>query len=202
LRPLDERARRGRGQRSAVGALGFYGGVEVQKHRGGSAAATNAAAQAGGAGPAGAGGGGARAQGGATGAGGGQGGGAQGGGRPNATIGSVTSKKGDNLYVRDTDGTTVKVRTTRNSRVNRTASTTAAAIHPGDTVIVQGATAKSGTVTASRITATAASALSGGGLFGGGAGALGGGGRGGAGGLPGGGGGGSAAPQGVAPAGG
>jgi hypothetical protein len=153
-----------------IGALGFYGGVEVQKHRGAGPSANAAPA-------------------GATGAGAvaGAGRGAAGrGGRANATTGSVTSKKGGTLYVKGTDGTTVKVRTTHTSKVNRTASTTAGAIHPGDTVVVQGTTAKSGTVTATQITATSAGALSnGGGPFGGG-GLFGGGGRGGGGAPPGG----------------
>jgi hypothetical protein len=71
------------------------------------------------------------------------------------------------LYVKDSDGNLVRVKTTSHSKINRTASTSSGAIHPGDTVIVQGTTSKGGTVTATEIQATAAGATSGlGALFG------------------------------------
>jgi hypothetical protein len=146
-----------------VAALGFIGGVEVQKGQddGGSGNGSNAPAlaSAGGAG--------------GTGAGGGRGGFARGAGGPggaqsNATIGSVANKKGSTLYVKDSDGNLVRVKTTTHSKINRTASTSPGAIHPGDTVIVQGTTAKDGTVTATQVNATAAGATGGlGGLLGG-----------------------------------
>jgi hypothetical protein len=91
------------------------------------------------------------------------------GGQGNATVGSVANKKGSTLYVKHSDGNLARVKTTGHSKINRTASTTASAIHPGDTVIVHGETSKSGTVTATQIQATAAGATSGlAGLFGGG----------------------------------
>ena len=154
-----------------VGALGFIGGVEVQKGQddgsSGGNGATAAFASSGGGGTArgafgrGAGG---------TGGGGPQfGGGDQGGAQSNATVGSVANKKGSTLYVKDSDGNLVRVKTTSHSKINRTTSTSAGAIHPGDTVIVQGSTSKNGTVTATQINATAAGATSGlAGLFGGG----------------------------------
>jgi hypothetical protein len=133
-------------------AGGFIGGVQVQKHQGGSGS------------------GGARnglsagfaarlAQGGA--AGGGQASGAgtdaarAGGGTGGATAGTVANVKGSTLYVTSADGTTVKVKTNDNSKVTRNASSSVGSVHPGDTVVIQGATASSGTVTASSITATA-----------------------------------------------
>jgi hypothetical protein len=148
-----------------VGALGFIGGVEVQKGQDdGGTTASPAALAAGGA--AGARGGFGRS--GGT-SGGPQFGGGPGGGQSNATVGSVANKKGSTLYVKDSDGNLVRVKTTSHSKINRTASTTAGAIHPGDTVIVQGETSRSGTVTATQIQATAAGATSGlAGLFGGG----------------------------------
>lgn len=165
-----------------IGALGFIGGVKVQKHQDSSGGGTSEAPTGFAA---------ARSAGGGTGAAGGfpgRGGGAGGGGRSNATIGSVANKHGSTLYVKDSDGNVIRVKTTSNSKVNRTASTTAGAIHPGDTVIVQGTKHSNGTVTATQINATA-SGVSGGlaSLFGGGGG-----------GFPGGGGGGGqgAAPQG------
>jgi hypothetical protein len=152
-----------------VAALGFIGGVEVQKGQdnagSGNGGNTAAFASAGGAG-AGAGRGGfSRGAGGTNG--GPQFGGGPGGAQGNATIGSVANKKGSTLYVKDSDGNLVRVKTNSHSKINRTASTSPGAIHPGDTVIVQGTTAKDGTVTATQVNATAAGATGGlGGLFG------------------------------------
>ena len=123
-------------------AGGFVGGVEVQKRQGaGSGAASGLpagfAARAAGQGGGGAGGAGAA---GAAGA---------------ATVGTVANVKGSTLYVTGTDGTTVKVRTKSTSKVTRNAASSAGAVHPGDTVVVQGDKAASGTITATSITATA-----------------------------------------------
>ena len=165
-----------------IAAVGFIGGVEVQKGQadtstagatGGGQAAL--AAGASGTGAAGAGAGGAR--GGFP----GRGGGAGGAGNP--TIGSVANKHGSTLYVKDSDGNTVRVKTTSHSKINRTATASAGAIHPGDTVIVQGTKSRGGTITATQINATSSAATSGlAGLFGGGGGlpSFGGGGGGGA----------------------
>jgi hypothetical protein len=154
-----------------VGALGFIGGVEVQKSQGNGNNASNgnaaafASAGGGGAGRGGFG------RGGGTGGGPQVGGGGPGGAQANATVGSVANKKGSTLYVKDADGNLVRVKTTSHSKINRTASTTAGAIHPGDTVIVQGNKSSSGTITATQINATAAGATSGlAQLFGGGGG--------------------------------
>jgi hypothetical protein len=150
-----------------VGALGFIGGVEVQKSQDNGSSSRNGAAAA----FASAGGGGAARGGFGRGGGAGpQGAGGPGGAQSNATVGSVANKKGSTLYVKDSDGNLVRVKTTSHSKINRTASTTAGAIHPGDTVIVQGSKSSSGTITATQIQATSSSATSGlAGLFGGGA---------------------------------
>ena len=160
-----------------VAALGFIGGVEVQKGQGSGSNGSNtgngsAAASAGAGGGRGgfnppSGGSGGGPPGGAS----PQAGGGPGGAQSNATVGSVANKKGSTLYVKDSDGNLVRVKTNSHSKINRTASTSSGAIHPGDTVIVQGSKAKNGTVTATQINATAAGATSGlGGLFGGGGG--------------------------------
>jgi hypothetical protein len=97
----------------------------------------------------------------------------------------VANKHGSTLYVKDSDGTTIRVTTTSHSKINRTATASAGAIHPGDTVVVQGTKSSSGTITATQINATSSAAASGlAGLFGGGGGlrGFGGGGGGGAGG--------------------
>jgi hypothetical protein len=151
-------------------AGGFIGGVQVQKHQGsgtssgGGRAGGFAARFGGGQTP----GGGTSSQGG-----GGASGAAGGSGASNATTGTVANVKGSTIYLTTSDGTTVKIRTNDTSRVTRNASAEASSIHPGDTLVVQGARASSGTVTASSITATARGVSAFGGLaaFGGGGGA-------------------------------
>jgi hypothetical protein len=126
-----------------LAAAGFIGGVEVQKRSGssspGGGAAARFAGRLGGASPS-----------------------------SGATTGQVANKHGRTLYVTQ-NGTTVKVRTTAATKVTRTAVSRVRAVHPGDTVVVQGATSASGTVTATSVTATASNATSGlGGFLGGG----------------------------------
>jgi hypothetical protein len=142
-----------------IAALGFIGGVQVQKAAGDSAPATPARA-AGRGGFAGFGGGG------GGGAGGGGGGAGVQGGASDATVGSVANVAGKSIYVTDSSGTTVRVKTNKNSKVTRNAVSRVSAVHPGDTVIVQGTKASSGTVTATSIAATAKNATGGGGVAG------------------------------------
>jgi hypothetical protein len=123
-------------------ALGFIGGVEVQKHSGGSAS-TGAPAAARGF-PSFAGG-----QGGPP-AGFSPGGGAGG----NATQGTVSYVKHGVIYLKDSDGNTLKVKVSTGTDVTRTAKTAAAKVHPGDTIVVQGKTSGA-TITATSVTATA-----------------------------------------------
>ena len=85
----------------------------------------------------------------------------RGGAQGNATVGSVANKHGSTLYVKDSDGNTVRVKTTSHSKVNRTATASVGAIHPGDTVIVQGTKSAGGTITATQINATSSSAAGG-----------------------------------------
>jgi hypothetical protein len=148
-----------------IAALGFIGGVKVQKSSGSTGSSSGFAA--------------ARAR---FGGGGGSGtttpgGGFSGGG--DATVGTVANIDGKSFYVTDSSGNTVKVKTNGNSKVTRTAVSSVGEIHPGDTVIVQGTKASSGTVTAASVIATAKNAATGGlgGLFGGGGGANGAGGQ-------------------------
>ena len=122
-------------------ALGFLGGVEVQKHSGSSSSA---------------------AAGGPPSLAGGQGGGSAGGGPPgmtgaptgSGTQGTVSYVKHGVIYVKDGDGATIKVKVADGTDVTRTASTGAARVHPGDSVTVQGK-ASGATVTATSVTATA-----------------------------------------------
>ena len=80
------------------------------------------------------------------------------GGAQGSPIGSVADKHGSTLYVKDRDGNTVRVKTSSHSKIDRTASTSAGAIHPGDTVIVQGTSHPDGSITATQVNATAAGA--------------------------------------------
>jgi hypothetical protein len=134
-------------------AGGFIGGVQVQKHQGNG---TNSGARSGlpaafGARLAAGGGGQVPGVAGGTGTSTARSGGGTGG----ATAGTVANIKGSTLYVTSADGTTVKVKTNDNSKVTRNAAGSVAKVHPGDTVVIQGSTGSSGTVTASSITATA-----------------------------------------------
>jgi hypothetical protein len=132
---------------------GFLAGVLVEKGQvGGTTAASPFAARGAGAraGGGGGGGGGGGAGGGAAGALGGQGGA--------ATVGQVSTVRGRTLYVQDTQGNTIKVGLPTGANVIRTTTSRVGAIHPGDTVIVQGSQGANGTVNASSVRATAAGA--------------------------------------------
>jgi hypothetical protein len=131
-----------------IAALGFIGGVQVQKSSSDSSGSPRAAGFT---------------------RGGGGGGFTPGGGNSNATVGTVANVNGKTLYVTDSSGATIRVKTTGNSKIARTAVAKVGQVHPGDTVIVQGTKSSSGTVKATSVTATAKNATSGiAGLFGGG----------------------------------
>jgi hypothetical protein len=125
---------------------GFVGGVLAEKGQvGGTTAASPFAGRAAGA----------RAGGGAVGGGPAA---ALGGQSGSATVGQVSTVRGRTLYVQDTQGNTVKVALPKGANVIRTTTSGVGAIHPGDTVIVQGSQGANGTVNASSVRATAAGA--------------------------------------------
>lgn len=169
-----------------VGAGGFIVGVQVEKGEvpagsgsgagaGRFAAALGAAS--GGAGAAsGAGAAGASGAVGATGAGRGSGasgfGAGGGSGGAGATVGQVAYVSGHDLYVSTLQGNTVKVRASA-AQITKSVSTSIKGVHPGDTVVVTGATGSDGAVTASSIRDSGSGGAGGGGLgalFGGGSG--------------------------------
>jgi hypothetical protein len=138
-----------------VAAGGFIGGVEVQKGQQDASAPSRAAFPAAAAG--------------------GPGGGLRGApGGPAPTIGQVANKRGRVLYVKDTAGTTIRVRTTAQSKFTRTSGASVRGIYPGDTVLVQGTKRADGSITATQVRATANGVAGGGGGFGGGGGGPGG----------------------------
>jgi hypothetical protein len=71
------------------------------------------------------------------------------------TSGTVTDIIGNTVYVTNASGALVKVTVSSTTTVDRNAQSTAAGLRPGDTVTIQGTTAKNGTVAAASISATA-----------------------------------------------
>jgi hypothetical protein len=130
----------------------FVGGAEVQRHWGGSSSSSTRAATGLPSGFPGAGsGGGAAAAAAAAGAAGFPGAGSF-GAAGSGTSGTVTLIKGQNLYVTDASGNTVLVHTSARSRVTKSTSSTAKAVHPGDSVTVTGTRGKDGSYTATGLT--------------------------------------------------
>lgn len=141
-----------------IASLGFLAGVEVQKGSGGSSAAQN---------PFGAGGlpsflsakGGSSGSSASTSSSSSSGLPAIGGraGNSPAVTGTVSSVDRKTLYVKDSEGSVLQVNAGAGSKVTRTAKSEAKAIHPGDSVVIQGSRHGS-RVEASSITATASGA--------------------------------------------
>jgi hypothetical protein len=73
------------------------------------------------------------------------------------TTGEVSYVRGNTLYVTNGEGTTVKVHSAAGASVTKTVTTSAHKIHPGETVVVRGTTAKNGAVSASSISVSASS---------------------------------------------
>jgi hypothetical protein len=68
------------------------------------------------------------------------------------TTGTVTLIKGSTLYVTNSAGNTVLVRTSPTSRVSKTVSGSVKTIHPGDTVTIVGSQQNDGSYTARQVT--------------------------------------------------
>ena len=83
------------------------------------------------------------------------------------TSGTVTDIIGNTLYVTNSSGNLVKVAVSSTTTVDRNAASSISGLKPGDTVTVQGPTAKNGTVSAASISATAKGVTATGGGFGG-----------------------------------
>ncbi len=110
-----------------IAACGFLGGVLVQKgsEGGGSAASLPGGLPAG----------------------------FPGGNSSAAVSGTVSSVDGRTIYVKDSEGNTVAVRVEDGSKVSRNSNVSVKKLHPGDSVVVQGAKHGS-TVKASSVSAT------------------------------------------------
>ncbi len=71
------------------------------------------------------------------------------------TSGTVTDIIGTTLYVTNSSGALVAVKVSSATTIDRNAGSTLSSLKPGDTVTVQGPTAKNGSVSAASISATA-----------------------------------------------
>jgi hypothetical protein len=152
-------------------SAGFLGGVLIEKHQLPSTTSSVSARLAAGSATA------------ATGAGrgattGGSGAAATGAGRgatgaSGAVVGQVSTVAGSTLYVTDSSGNTIKV-TTSTAQITKTQSTTITAhgVHAGDSVVIEGKAAASGTVAATAVRDSGTTGSAGGvnGLFGSGSG--------------------------------
>jgi hypothetical protein len=99
--------------------------------------------------------------------GGGGGGGFAGAGGAGATFGTVSSISGDNLYITEATGNTVKVTLSSATKVTKNVSVGKNAVRPGDTVVVAGAKNSDGTVSATTLSDTGAGLAAAGGGAGG-----------------------------------
>jgi hypothetical protein len=121
-------------------AAGFYAGIRVEKSQLGSttAAGTSSAQRPGGTGA------GAGGQGGFPGAG-------RFGGGGNASFGTVSSVNGNTIYLTDPTGNTVKVTLSSTTKLTKSLGVSRTALHPGDSVVIQGVKNSSGTLVATSV---------------------------------------------------
>jgi hypothetical protein len=153
-------------------AAGFYAGIQVEKGQlasTASAATTSATTGATGAAA------GARtgAAAGGAGAAGGFAGrfGGGGGGGGNASLGTISSVNGNTIYLTDTTGNTVKVTLSSSTKLTKSLGVSKSALHPGDSVVIQGVKNSNGTLVATSVSDSGARATGGGSTGGGSTGA-------------------------------
>ena len=132
----------------AVTAIGFYGGVELEKSKttstGASSSALASAAGATRAGGAAARGASGRGPGGFAGA-------------SNGTTGTVSSVDGKTIYLKDSAGDTVKAKLASGATITKSEKVGNGKVYPGDSVVITGTTAKNGEITATAVTDSGAS---------------------------------------------
>ncbi len=151
-------------------AGGFWGGAALEKSHAGSSSASAAssfaarfrAAAAGGTTTTGTSTTGTTGRAGAAGGGFGGFGGGFGGASSAAATGTVSVVDGKTLYILTGAGALVKVTLGTSTTITRSAAAKAVDLRPGDTVVVQGTTAKNGDVTATSVSATAPGSTAGG----------------------------------------
>jgi hypothetical protein len=79
------------------------------------------------------------------------GGAAGGGGGAPASFGTVSSVNGNTIYLTEASGNTVKVTLSSATKITKSQSTSKSSLHPGDAVVIQGATGKNGTLAAASV---------------------------------------------------
>ena len=126
-------------------AGGFYAGISVEKSQLASTATTATPAAAAAAGPG--------FAGGFPGAGrfGGGAGGAGGAGGGSASIGTISSVNGNTVYLTDATGNTLKVTLSSTTELTKSLGVSKSALHPGDSVVIQGVKNSGGTLVATSV---------------------------------------------------
>jgi hypothetical protein len=117
--------------RAGLGASGGPGGAGAAPAAAGGAAPSGGAARAGGAAP---------------------------GAGAGASFGTIANIRGKTFYVTDTSGNTVKVKLSSATKVTKSLGVSRSSLHPGDTVIIRGASNSSGTLVAATVSDSGASA--------------------------------------------
>ena len=84
------------------------------------------------------------------------------GGTTAAATGTLSVVDGKTLYILTTTGSLVKVTLGTSTTITRSATAQAVDLRPGDTVVIQGTTAKNGDVSATSVAATAPASTAGG----------------------------------------
>jgi hypothetical protein len=81
-------------------------------------------------------------------------------GAGNASIGTVSNVKGKTLYMSDTSGNTIKVKLSSATKITKSLAVGRQSVHPGDSVVIQGAKAANGTVHATSVSDSGTSTTS------------------------------------------
>lgn len=74
------------------------------------------------------------------------------GGAGSGTTGTVSSIDGDTLYVKETDGNTVKVKLLGDTTIDKTVTVAKGKVYPGDSVVIEGASGSGGVIDATSLT--------------------------------------------------
>ena len=73
------------------------------------------------------------------------------------TVGSISSVRGNTIYVTETSGNTVKVKLSSATKITKSESVSRKKLYPGEEVVVAGSTGAKGTVSATSVTDSGAS---------------------------------------------
>lgn len=79
----------------------------------------------------------------------------------NASLGTISSVNGDTIYLTDATGNTVKVTLSPSTKLTKSLGVSKTALHPGDSVVIQGVKNSSGTLVATSVSDSAANTTGG-----------------------------------------